>query len=78
MLFNFTIAGLAQELGRQGVEIVHVIHPIDTGVPRRPWKRFLKDRILTRYLPGLARRLFRVSGVTGFVARKKTSSEASA
>ena len=78
MLFNFTIAGLARELGRHGVEIVHVIHPIDTGVPRRAWKRFLKDRILTRYLPGLARRLFRVSGVTGFVARKRTSSEAPA
>ena len=78
MLFDFTIAGLARELGRHGVEIVHVIHPIDTGVPRRPWKRFLKDRILTRYLPGLARRLFRVSGVTGFVARKRTSSEAPA
>ena len=38
MLFNFTIAGLAQELGRHGVEIVHVIHPIDTGVPRQAWR----------------------------------------
>ena len=70
MLFNFTIAGLARELGRHGVEIVHVIHPIDTGVPRRAWQRFIKDKILARHLPGLARRLFRVSGVTGFVARK--------
>ncbi len=72
MLFNFTIAGLARELGQHGVEIVHVIHPIDTGVPRQAWRRFLKDRILTKYLPGVARRLFRVSGVTGFVARKVT------
>jgi ubiquinone/menaquinone biosynthesis C-methylase UbiE len=70
MLFNITIDGLSQALRRHGVEIVHVIHPIDTGVPRRAWKRFVKDRILTRYLPGLARRLFRVPGVTGFVARK--------
>jgi len=70
MLFDFTIAGLARELARHGVEIVHVIHPIDTGVPRQAWKRFVKDRILARYLPGMARRLFRVSGVTGFVARK--------
>jgi SAM-dependent methyltransferase len=70
MLFNFTIAGLARELGRHDVEIVHVIHPIDTGVPRRAWQRFVKDKILSRHLPGLARRLFRVSGVTGFVARK--------
>jgi ubiquinone/menaquinone biosynthesis C-methylase UbiE len=70
MLFNFTIAGLARELGRHGVEIVHVIHPIDTGVPRRAWQRFVKDKILARHLPGLARRLFRVNGVTGFVARK--------
>jgi len=70
MLFNFTIAGLTRELGRHGVEIVHVIHPIDAGVPRRAWQRFVKDKILLRYLPGLARRLFRVNGVTGFVARK--------
>jgi ubiquinone/menaquinone biosynthesis C-methylase UbiE len=70
MLFDFTIAGLRQELSKHGVEIVHVIHPIDLGVPRQAWRRFLKDRILTRYLPGVVRRLFRVSGVTGFVARK--------
>jgi ubiquinone/menaquinone biosynthesis C-methylase UbiE len=78
MLFNFTIAGLAKELGRHGVEIVHVIHPIDTGVPRRAWQRFVKERILERNLPGLARRLFRVAGVTGFVARKTGSATASA
>jgi SAM-dependent methyltransferase len=78
MLFNFTIAGLAQELGRHGVEIVHVIHPIDTGVPRRAWQRFVKEKILERHLPGLARRLFRVAGVTGFVARKAATSTAPA
>jgi hypothetical protein len=78
MLFNFTIAGLAQELGRHGVEIVHVIHPIDTGVPRRAWQRFVKEKILERHLPGLARRLFRVAGVTGFVARKAAASTAPA
>jgi len=70
MLFDFTIAGLAQELGRHGIEIVHTIHPIDTGVPGRAWQRFVKDKILLRHLPGLARRLFRVNGVTGFVAVK--------
>jgi hypothetical protein len=49
---------------------VHVIHPIDTGVPRRAWKRWLKDRVLRPLFPGLTRRLFRVAGVSGFVARK--------
>jgi len=74
MLFNITVDGLSRELGRHGVEIVHVIYPVDVGTPRKAWKRFLKDRILTRYLPGLARRLFRVTGVTGFVARKGAAS----
>ena len=73
MLFNFTIAGLARELALHGIEIVHVIHPIDTGVPRRAWKRFLKERVLERYMPRLARQFFRVNGVTGFVARKTAS-----
>ena len=44
--------------------------PSTPVLPRRAWKRFIKDKILARHLPGLARRLFRVSGVTGFVARK--------
>jgi SAM-dependent methyltransferase len=70
MLFNFTIAELAVALQRHGLEIVHVIHPIDTGVPRRAWKRWLKDRVLRPLFPGLTRRLFRVAGVSGFVARK--------
>jgi SAM-dependent methyltransferase len=73
MLFNLTIAELAEVLGRHGLDIVHVIQPIDVGVPRRAWKRFLKDRILRRFLPGLARRLFRVAGVSGFVAIKRGS-----
>jgi len=71
MLFNFTIAGLREALGREQLEILHVIHPIDAGVPRRAWKRLVKDRILRRFFPGLARRLFRVAGVSGFVARKR-------
>ena len=50
--------------------MLHVIHPIDTGVPRRAWKRFVKDWILGRFFPGLNRRLFRVAGVSGFVARR--------
>jgi SAM-dependent methyltransferase len=70
MLFNFTIAELGASLHRHGLQIVHVIHPIDTGVPRVAWRRFVKDRILTRYFPGLTRRLFRVNGLTGFVAAK--------
>jgi len=73
MLFNITIAGLAETLGRNGLEIVRVIHPIDTGVPRRAWKRFMKDRVLKRVFPGLARRLFRVAGVSGVVARKRAA-----
>jgi SAM-dependent methyltransferase len=70
MLFNFTIEGLREALGRYQLEMLHVIHPIDTGVPRRAWKRFVKDRILGRFFPGLNRRLFRVAGVSGFVARR--------
>jgi hypothetical protein len=70
MLFNFTIAELAIALRPHGLEIAHVIHPIDLGVPRRAWKRWLKDRVLRRLFPGLTRRLFRVAGVSGFVARK--------
>ena len=70
MLFNFTIAGLREALGRHHLEIVHVIHPIDTSVPRRAWKRFVKDQILRRFFPRFTRRLFRVAGVSGFVARK--------
>ncbi len=74
MLFNFTIAALNDALGASGLEIVHVIHPIDTGVPRRAWKRFVKDRVLRPLFPGVARRLFRVAGVSGFVARKRPRS----
>jgi SAM-dependent methyltransferase len=76
MLFNFTIAGLGEALGRHQLEILRVIDPIDTGVPRRAWKRFVKDRILREFFPGLTRRLFRVAGVSGFVARKRSGSPA--
>jgi SAM-dependent methyltransferase len=72
MLFNFTIPGLTAALRPHGLEIVHVVHPIDTGVPRRAWKRFLRDHVLRRFFPRLTRRLFRVAGVSGFVARKQT------
>lgn len=71
MLFNFTIPGLREALGRHQLEMVQVIDPIDTGVPRRAWKRFVKDQILRRFFPRLTRRLFRVAGVSGFVARKR-------
>jgi SAM-dependent methyltransferase len=71
MLFNFTISGLREALGRHQLEIVHVIQPIDTGIPRRAWKRLVKDRILRPFFPGLTRRLFRVAGVSGLVARKR-------
>jgi len=74
MLFNFTIGGLSEALGRHQLEILHVIHPIDTGVPSRAWKRFVKDRILGPFFPGLMRRLFRVAGVSGFVASKRSGS----
>jgi SAM-dependent methyltransferase len=70
MLFNFTIEGLRATLAGHGLEMLHVIHPIDAGVPRRAWKRFVKKSILARFFPGLNRRLFRVAGVSGFVARK--------
>ena len=70
MLFNITIAALGEALAPHGLEIVQVIHPIDTAVPRRAWKRLLKDRVLKPFFPGLTRRLFRVAGVSGFVARK--------
>ena len=70
MLFNFTIAGLESALAVNRLEMRHVVHPIDTGVPRRRWKRVLKDRVLRPFFPGLTRRLFRVAGVSGFVARK--------
>jgi SAM-dependent methyltransferase len=73
MLFHITIAGLTDALGRLGMDIVHVIDPIDTGVPRRAWKRFLKDHVLRRFFPGLTRRLFRVAGVSGFVARRRSA-----
>lgn len=72
MLFNFTIDGLRAMLDAHRLEMVHVIHPIDLGVPRRAWKRFVKDRVLRRFLPRLTRRLFRVAGVSGFVARKRS------
>jgi SAM-dependent methyltransferase len=68
MMFNFTIAGLSTALAGHGLRIAHVIQPIDTGVPRRAWKRLLKDRILRPFFPGLTHRLFRVAGVSGFVA----------
>jgi SAM-dependent methyltransferase len=71
MLFNFTIAGLSDALQKCDLQIVHVIHPIDRGVPRRAWKRFAKQHVLKRFFPGLERRLFRVDGITGFVARKR-------
>lgn len=71
MLFNFTLPGLASALAAHGLEIAHVIHPIDTGVPRRAWKRFMKDRIMRPLFPGLTRRLFRVAGVSGFVAVRR-------
>lgn len=71
MLFNFTLAGLASALAANGLEIAHVIQPIDSGVPRRAWKRLLKDRIMRPLFPGLTRRLFRVAGVSGFVAVRR-------
>jgi SAM-dependent methyltransferase len=70
MLFNFTIAGLSEALAASRLEIVQVIHPIDLGVPRRAWKRFAKNHVLRRLFPGLTRRLFRVAGISGLVARK--------
>jgi SAM-dependent methyltransferase len=71
MLFNFTIAALGDALGGHGLDIVRVIHPIDIAEPRRAWKRFVKERVLRPWFPGLTRRLFRVAGVSGFVARKR-------
>jgi len=71
MLFNFTIQGLREALGRHQLEMLHVIDPIDTGIPRRAWKRFVKERILRTFFPRLNRRLFRVAGVSGFVAQKR-------
>ena len=71
MLFNFTIRALGEALDTRGLEILHVIHPIDTGVPRRAWKRVLKEWVLRPLFPGVARRLFRVAGVSGFVAQKR-------
>lgn len=71
MLFNFTLAGLARALAASNLEIVHVIQPVDTGVPRRAWKRFVKNRIMRPLFPGLTRRLFRVAGVSGFVAVRR-------
>jgi SAM-dependent methyltransferase len=70
MLFNFTISALREALGRHQLEILHVIQPVDTGIPRRRWKRVVKNRILRPFFPGLTRRLFRVAGVSGLVARK--------
>ena len=70
MLFNFTIGGLRRALAAHRLEMVHVIHPIDLGLPRSAWKRVVKERVLRRFFPSLARRLFRVAGVSGFVARK--------
>jgi len=72
MLFNFTVAGLREALAANDLEMVHVIDPIDTGVPRRTWKRLLKNRVLRPFFPGLTRRLFRVAGVSGLVARKRS------
>jgi SAM-dependent methyltransferase len=72
LLFNFTIEGVRAALDRHRLEMLHVIHPIDLGVPRRAWKRFVKDHVLRRFLPQLTRRLFRVAGVSGFVARKRS------
>ena len=71
MLFNFTVAALADALAAHGLEIVQVIDPIDTGVPRRAWKRFVKDRVMRPLFPGFTRRLFRVAGISGVVARKR-------
>lgn len=71
MLFNFTVAALGDALAAHGLEIVQVIDPIDTAVPRRAWKRLVKDRVLKPFFPGLTRRLFRVAGVSGVVARKR-------
>jgi SAM-dependent methyltransferase len=71
MLFNFTVEGLRVALAGHQLDILQVIHPIDTGIPRRAWKRFVKDRILRAFFPRLNRRLFRVAGVSGFVARKR-------
>ncbi len=71
MLFNFTLKGLSEAFGRHQLEILRVIQPIDTGVPRRAWKRFVKDRVLRPFFPDLTRRLFRVAGVSGLVARKR-------
>ncbi len=70
MLFNISIAGLGAALADRRLEIVQVIDPIDTGVPRRAWKRFVKDRVMRPFFPRLTRRLFRVAGVSGFLARK--------
>ena len=71
MLFNFTVAALAEMLAAHELEIVRVIDPIDAGVPRRAWKRFVKDRVMRPFFPGLTRRLFRVAGVSGVVVRKR-------
>jgi len=76
MLFNFTIAGLAEALGRRNLEIVRVVYPIDTSAPRRAWKRLLKERVMRPLFPGLTRRLFRAAGVSGFVARKREGQRA--
>jgi SAM-dependent methyltransferase len=75
MLFNFTLAGLAGALAANGLQIVHVIQPIDTGVPRQAWKRVLKDRVMRPLFPSLTRRLFRVAGVSGFVAVRRMSQD---
>ena len=71
MLFNFTVSALSRALAPHDLEIVQVIDPIDTGVPRRAWKRVLRDRVMRPLFPGLTRRLFRVAGVSGFVAVKQ-------
>lgn len=71
MLFEFTEEYLENELEKHGLKLIRFFYPVNTKRPNSLIKHVLKNKILIPLFPKVARKLFPMAGVTGFVAQKK-------
>lgn len=71
MLLGFTKEYLKEELRKNGLKLMRFYYPVNTAHPKNFIKYVIKNKIIIPYFPKIARKLFPIAGVTGFVALKK-------
>jgi len=71
MLFEFTEEYLENELEKHGLKLIQFVYPVNTKRPNSLIKHVLKNKIMIPLFPKVARKIFPIAGITGFVAIKK-------